>query len=64
MRNLFSQKDNATFKIDFFWKVGIGGDNFKLYDILVGKPEKRAGTRQKKHFKTLHYMSNKISQNF
>ena len=38
MRHLFSQKENATFKIVIFWNMGVGVDNFKLYDILVGKP--------------------------
>ena len=47
MRHLFSQKDNATFKIDIFWKVGIGEDNFKKCDILVGKPRETRGNTTK-----------------
>ena len=47
MSYLFSQKDYATFKIDIFENMGVGVDNFKLYDILVGKPIEKRGNATK-----------------
>ena len=33
--------------MDIFWNMGVGVDNFKLYDILVGKPRKTRGNTTK-----------------
>ena len=47
MSYLFSQKDYATLKIDIFGNMGVVVDNFKLYDILVGKPMEKRGNATK-----------------
>ena len=47
MSYLFSQKDYATFKIDIFWNMGVGEENFKLFDILVPTKMSPRGTNGK-----------------
>ena len=63
---LFSQKDYATFKIDIFENMGVGVDNFKLCDILVGKPIEKRGNATKssllKHYIICRMKIPKISK--
>ena len=47
MSYLFSQKDYATFKIDIFWNMGVGEENFILFDILVGELMVKRGNATK-----------------
>ena len=65
-KTFFSQKDNATFKIDIFWNMGVGVDHFKLYDILVGNPRKTRGNMTKcslfKHYIICRIKIPKISK--
>ena len=66
MSYLFSQKDYATLKIDIFGNMGVVVDNFKLYDILVGKPMEKRGNATKsdllKHYIICRMKIPKISK--